>query len=92
MVVKCVSGLVHSSRPQFIEEEGKAGKCDGCAELVDQGQNPVCVDSCPMRAIEFGEIDELRAKYGDHTDLKVLAGAEITRPSITVDAIPQAKK
>lgn len=77
-------------RPQFIEAEGKAGKCDGCAALVDKGQNPVCVDSCPMRAIEFGEIDELRAKYGDHTNLKVLAGSKITKPSITVNAIQQA--
>lgn len=78
-------------RPQFIEEEGRAGKCDGCADLVDQGQNPVCHDSCPMRAIEFGEISELRQKYGNHADLKVLPDSSITKPSITVDAKPHAK-
>lgn len=77
-------------RPQYLEEEGKCGKCDGCAELVDQGQNPVCVDSCPMRAIEFGDIEELRAKYGANYNLKVLPGASITKPSITVHAKPEA--
>jgi len=71
--------------PQYIEEEGKVGKCDGCADLV------ACVDACLMRAIEFGDIEELRAKYGDHTNLKVLADFKITDPSITVNAIPEAK-
>lgn len=79
-------------RPQYLEEEGKAGKCDGCADLVDQGLNPVCVDSCPMRAIEFGDIAELREKYGDHTDLKVLADSSMTNPSITIHAVDEAKK
>ncbi|RSK23937.1 dimethylsulfoxide reductase subunit B [Bacillus sp. HMF5848] len=77
--------------PQYIEEERKVGKCDGCADLVDEGQNPVCVDSCPMRAIEFGEIAELRKKYGDNANLKVLVDAGITKPSITVHAKEQAK-
>ncbi len=77
--------------PQYNEEEGKAGKCDGCADLVDKGQNPACVDACLMRAIEFGDIEELRAKYGDHVNLKVLADAKMTKPSITVHAIPEAK-
>ena len=77
--------------PQYIEKEGKVGKCDGCADLVDKGENPACVDACIMRAIEFGDIEELRAKYGDHTNLKVLADFGITNPSITVHAIPEAK-
>ena len=78
-------------RPQFIEEEKKAGKCDGCANLVDQGLNPVCVDSCPMRAIEFGEIDELRAKYGDNRDLNVLVDSNLTKPNVIINAKYYAK-
>jgi len=78
--------------PQYNKEEGKAGKCDGCADLIDEGENPACVDACTMRAIEFGDIDELREKYGDYTDLKVLADYEMTKPNVTIKAIPEAKK
>lgn len=34
--------------------KGRAVKCDGCAELVKKGLEPVCVDACPMRALSFG--------------------------------------
>jgi len=32
-------------------------KCTFCAHLVDQGQNPRCVDQCHMNAITFGDLD-----------------------------------
>lgn len=73
-------------QPQYLEELGKCGKCDGCADLVDQGLNPVCVDSCPMRAIEFGDIEELRKKYGNLPNMKELPDSKITNPSITMTA------
>ena len=40
--------------PQYNEATGKAGKCSGCTSLVDQGQQPACVQSCIVRALEFG--------------------------------------
>jgi anaerobic dimethyl sulfoxide reductase subunit B (iron-sulfur subunit) len=43
---------------------GKAGSCDACKPFRDAGQNPVCVDACNMRCLDFGDIEELRAKYG----------------------------
>ena len=33
---------------------------------------PVCVEACPLRALDFGDIDELREKYGDVADLAPL--------------------
>ncbi len=33
-------------------------KCTLCAHLVDAGQNPKCVDVCPMKAITFGDLDD----------------------------------
>lgn len=46
--------------PQYNEEKGHMTKCDGCYERVGQGLEPICVGSCPLRALEFGPIAELR--------------------------------
>ncbi|WP_342666912.1 4Fe-4S dicluster domain-containing protein, partial [Salmonella enterica] len=35
-------------------------KCDGCYDRVAEGKKPICVESCPLRALDFGPIDELR--------------------------------
>ena len=47
--------------PQFDEDENMIVKCDACKALREDGRNPVCADACPMRAIEFGDVVELRA-------------------------------
>jgi len=70
--------------PQFIEEEGKVGKCDMCVDLVDQGQNPACVDACVMRAIKYGDLNELRAEYNDVSDIEPLPPSSITKPSLVI--------
>jgi anaerobic dimethyl sulfoxide reductase subunit B (iron-sulfur subunit) len=71
--------------PQFDEARGVMTKCNGCADLVAQGQNPVCVDSCVMRALEFGEIGALRAKYGNTNAIEPLPTGAITDPSIVIN-------
>ena len=54
------------SAPQFgSEENAKMEKCEFCLERLQQGQQAICVEACPMYAIDIGPIDELRAKYGD---------------------------
>ena len=50
--------------PQLHELTGKMIKCDGCAARVDRGENPACVDACPVKVLTFGEIDELEAQGG----------------------------
>ncbi len=39
-------------------------KCDSCAEWREAGYLPACVEACPYRALDFGDVDELAAKYG----------------------------
>ena len=68
--------------PQFNEEAGVMSKCDMCVELQAKGENPACVDACPYRALEYGEISELRAKYGNLTDPAPMPDPSLTGPSI----------
>jgi len=52
--------------PQFSgEDNAKMQMCDLCLDRWAEGKKPICVDSCPMRALDAGPIDDLGAKYGD---------------------------
>jgi anaerobic dimethyl sulfoxide reductase subunit B (iron-sulfur subunit) len=62
------------------------GKCDFCADYIDQGKNPSCVDSCPMRALDFGDHQELLEKYGPSDHIYPLPDPSITEPSICIRA------
>ncbi|MBY5993278.1 DMSO/selenate family reductase complex B subunit [Ferrimonas balearica] len=70
--------------PQIDKAHGVMTKCDGCYERLSQGRNPICVESCPLRALEFGPIDELRAKYGSNADINPLPSASITAPNLVI--------
>ena len=70
--------------PQYDHEKKVMSKCDGCLDRLQQGLNPVCMDSCPQRAIEFGPIDELRAKYGRDCDIAPLPSSELTHPNLII--------
>lgn len=70
--------------PQYDEQKGHMTKCDGCFDRLAIGKNPICVDACPLRAIEFGPIDELREKYGDLADVAPLPNASVTQPSLVI--------
>ena len=67
---------------------GKMSKCDGCAARVAKGENPSCVDACTMRALDFGEYDELVAKYGSDlvSDLSVLPDSTVTGANLLIKA------
>ena len=68
--------------PQFDAEAGIMTKCDFCVDEQAAGEKPVCVAGCPFRALDYGDIDELRAKYGDFADPAPLPDPSITRPSV----------
>ncbi len=70
--------------PQYKEDEGKVGKCDLCVDLLEKGEKPACVSACVMRALDVGEIGELRKKYGTAADALGLPDSSITDPSITI--------
>ena len=49
--------------------------------------NPVCVDSCLMRCLEFGDLDDLRALHGEGlvSEIPVLPSASETNPSLLIN-------
>lgn len=68
--------------PQFNEELNVMTKCDMCQDLVDKGERPACVESCPYRAMDFGPLDEIREKYGTFADPAPLPDPAITEPAM----------
>lgn len=78
--------------PQLDREARKMRKCDTCLDRREKGLNPVCVDACPQRALDFGPIDELRKKYGDCAAIAPLPDASVTKPNLVIHPTKSAKK
>jgi len=70
--------------PQYDEAKGVMTKCDFCEDYLADGKNPSCVDSCPMRVIDFGDLEELKQKYGGAAQLYPLPEAHHTQPAILI--------
>jgi heterodisulfide reductase subunit A2 len=73
--------------PQFdAGDNPKMQKCDSCVEEWEAGKDPICVRSCPTRALDAGPIEELKAKYGDSRVAKNFTYYENTKPSVVFKA------
>lgn len=46
--------------PEMVD--GRASKCDGCADTVRAGGEPWCVKTCPSGALAFGERETIVAE------------------------------
>ena len=69
--------------PQFgVEMNPKMQKCDSCLEDWIAGKQPMCVRSCPARALDIGTMDDLRAKYGGIREAENFIYSEKNGPSI----------
>ncbi|ACV23464.1 DMSO reductase iron-sulfur subunit [Slackia heliotrinireducens] len=80
----CVNACPYGA-PQVDTEIQKSIKCDGCHARVEAGEMPICVAACPQRALEFGDIEELRAKYGDTAAIAPLPDPSQTTPSVCIN-------
>jgi anaerobic dimethyl sulfoxide reductase subunit B (iron-sulfur subunit) len=69
--------------PEFGSGPGaKIQKCDLCLDRWAQGKEPICIEACPMRALDAGPIKELKTKYGDIKTAEGFAYSEKVEPSI----------
>ncbi len=59
-------------------------KCDFCVDNVDGGQPPVCVTACPNRALDFGEYEDLKKKYGATDRVFPLPDPALAGPSLVI--------
>ncbi|NLL18134.1 MAG: 4Fe-4S dicluster domain-containing protein [Clostridia bacterium] len=67
--------------PQFNSNTKKVEKCNLCAERIEQGLNPFCVDGCITDAItliNFNEFNEIKAER----EIEGFPNPNITNPSV----------
>ena len=69
---------------QFNRSSGTMSKCSFCFDLIDRGEQPVCVTACPMRALDFGDLSELSQKYSGSNSVYPLPDPNLTGPSIII--------
>jgi len=69
--------------PQFgPEENAKMQKCNFCVERIEDDQKPICVEACPMYAIDAGPLEDLQKKYGKKVHAEGFVYSERFKPSI----------
>jgi len=69
--------------PQFgSEENAKMQKCHLCIDRWAEGKKPICVSSCPTRALDAGPVEEMMAKYGGSREAIGFTFDEKLKPSV----------
>jgi formate dehydrogenase iron-sulfur subunit len=61
------------------EEDGRVFKCTLCYDRLGDGLEPACAKACPTNSIQFGELEELRARAGDRVEQLHEAGVTDAR-------------
>ena len=58
-------------------------KCGAkCFERLEKGKQAICVEACPMFALDVGPIDELKQKYNYSTETEGFNSNDKYKPSI----------
>ena len=79
--------------PSIDPELKRSSKCDGCEARVVEGLAPVCVEACPLRALDFGEMEDLRAAHPECLQsIMPLPEARYTSPRLLIAASPAAMR
>ena len=76
----CMASCPYGAR--YVHPDGHVDKCTFCLHRVEQGKDPACVETCPTRALTFGDLADpqsavarLKARR-PHAVVKPEAGTE----------------
>lgn len=62
-VAACPYGVIDRRKgPEGDPKVGIAQKCTLCYDRLTDGQTPSCAQACPTESIQFGDVEELRAR------------------------------
>ena len=67
-----------------------AFKCTMCIDRLTQNQYPICVEACPLRALDFDTMTNLQQKYGNNSQLTGMP-SPTTTPSVVFKPHVQTK-
>ncbi len=71
--------------PRFNPYQGfRMEKCDFCVDRLHRGKGPICVEACPMEALDWGPLDLLSARHGQTETGKEFPFPEESLPSVLV--------
>jgi anaerobic dimethyl sulfoxide reductase subunit B (iron-sulfur subunit) len=59
-------------------------KCDFCMDYLDAGLPPACVAACPNRALDFGDYNDLKIKYGNVGRVFPLPDPFVASPALII--------
>ena len=86
----CV-GVCPYGAPSLDQEAGYVIKCDMCWPELTIGRKPVCVAACPMRALDWGPIEDLRSTYGEGNAAIEPLPQDTTSPCVVLNPHPKAQ-
>jgi anaerobic dimethyl sulfoxide reductase subunit B (iron-sulfur subunit) len=69
---------------RFNAGTNTVSKCHFCFDALDAGEPPACVSACPQRALDFGDLAELRKKYGDVRQIFPLPDPAQAEPALVI--------
>jgi len=82
----CIEACPYEAVQFSDEADARMQKCDFCVDRWAEGKKPICIEACPMRALDAGPLDELQAKYGNLQEVEGFKYDPQNRPSVVFKA------